>query len=220
MSWCNHRTDNSTRVLCNHSDLIVGLAILSVCYSNAFDECFQSNIRPWKFFKGRSPFAGRVNQVWQWLRDYWTADSCWDGHASTSDELMLLHYADDAKRRKGSVCVCCAGSLLSLFASHVHGDGRIWWAGLFLLHRSLFKNLSIGGRALATGRDKHTPTRKGCRYFLQFVGALVFIFGWHGVEDAPPKNKHQILTDSLTLIAAAGSNIPPKYFHRIYYDEE
>lgn len=99
----------------------------------------------------------------------------------------IMQMTPSVERRKGSVLVCCAGSLLSLFASHVHGDGRIWWAGLFLLHRSLFKNLSIGGRALATGRDKHTPTRKGCRYFLQFVGALVFIFGWRGVEDAPKK---------------------------------
>lgn len=189
MSWCNHRTDNSTRDLCNHSDLIVGLAILSVCYSNAFDECFQSNIRPWKFFKGRSPFAGRVNQVWQWLRDYWTADSCWDGHASTSDELMLLHYADDAKRRKKKgecACVLCWFPLVSFRIPRERGRKNMVGRIVFVASVAV-QNLSIGGRASATGRDKHTPTRKGCRYFLQFVGALVFIFGWRGVEDAPKK---------------------------------
>lgn len=60
--------------------------------------------------------------------------------------------------------------------------GRIVFVALVAV-----QNLSIGGRALATGRDKHTPTRKGCRYFLQFVGALVFIFGWRG--RCPPKKQ-------------------------------
>lgn len=132
---------------------------------------------------------------------------------------MLLHYADDAKRRKGNVCVCCAGSLLSLFASHVNGDGRIWWAGLFLLHRSLFKICPLEGELW---RQEETNTRlhgKDVDIFYSLSG-LLFLFSDDVVDAPPPKNKHQILTVSLTLIAAAGSNIPPKYFHRIYYDEE
>jgi hypothetical protein len=86
-----------------------------------------------------------------------------------------MQMTPSVERRKGSVLVCCAGSLLSLFASHVNGDGRIWWAGLFLLHRSLFKICPLEGELR---RQEETNTRlhgKDVDIFYSLSG-LLFLF--------------------------------------------
>ncbi len=87
------------------------------------------------------------------------------------------------------VCVCAVlVPPLSLFASHVNGDGRIWWAGLFLLHRSLLKICPLEGELR---RQEETNTRlhgKDVDIFYSLSG-LLFLFSDDVVKRMPPKKQ-------------------------------